>query len=95
MHLATIAALMALFYGVTPMYENAVPDWSKDRLVAYTSLSRVAWAVGLAILSVLWFSAPGNYISRALSASFWEPITRLSYGAYVRPSTLSSSGVGC
>ncbi len=53
------------------MYATEVPEWSKSRLVAYTGFTRTAWGAGLAALSLLWFSAPRNWISRLLSASFW------------------------
>ncbi len=53
------------------LYATPTPEWSKSRLVAYTAFSRTVWALGLAVLCLLWFSAPGNAIARFVRASYW------------------------
>lgn len=82
-HVTLLGIMLAIFYSPANMYATEVPEWSKSRLVAYTGFTRTAWGAGLAALSLLWFSAPRNWISRLLSASFWEVIARLTYGAYI------------
>ena len=67
----TLAVMLAIFYGPTNFYSVLPPTWSTSQLVAYTALSRPGWALGLAVLCILWFSTPADPIARFLSWPVW------------------------
>ena len=71
------------FYGATSFYATLPGAWSTTQLVAYSALSRPAWALGLALLCLLWFCVPADPVARFLSHPCWEVLARLTYGAYI------------
>ncbi|KAF8365555.1 hypothetical protein PRIPAC_83384 [Pristionchus pacificus] len=49
----------------------------------YSSLSRIAWGVGLAWIVVACWYGHGGFINEIMSAKFWIPLGRLTYCGYL------------
>jgi peptidoglycan/LPS O-acetylase OafA/YrhL len=63
--------------------------WSYSRWAAYTSFGRVLFVLALAGISVLNCSGNGGFVYGFLTLPFWEPMGKLTYGAYlIHPTVL-------
>jgi peptidoglycan/LPS O-acetylase OafA/YrhL len=64
-------------------YRTGVAGWSHAGWYAYLGLSRTAWAVSLAFFAVPFALGYGDFVRSFLGASFWTPLARLTFGAYL------------
>ncbi|XP_046843105.1 nose resistant to fluoxetine protein 6-like [Xenia sp. Carnegie-2017] len=85
---ALIAWLVAFTVGMTLVYSphDNVTDgrqWTKTEKVLYGMFSKVAWSMALAWVVYACHYGYGGIIQRFLSASFWVPLARLTYCAYL------------
>ena len=53
------------------------------RYAAYEALGRIAFSLALAVLIILGISKNGGFVYSFLSLDFWEPLGKLTYGAYL------------
>lgn len=64
-------------------------QWTIEDWAAYTSFGRVLFTCALAGISVLNCSDNGGVVQGFLTLSFWEPVGKLTYGAYlIHPTVL-------
>lgn len=72
-----------LFSTVYGLYGSWGNELSLAEDVSYYTLSRFVWAVGLALLVFALHNGYGRAINAFLSMSFWVPLSRLTYTAYL------------
>ncbi|CAN0225243.1 unnamed protein product, partial [Phaeothamnion confervicola] len=80
---AWLLLLGSTCYGGYWMYQDipsGLPQWV---LTLYLSLSKPAWAAGLAALSLLCAAGRGGFAGWLLSRPFWAPLSRLNYSMYL------------
>eukprot|EP00049_Salpingoeca_infusionum_P006030 m.100441 g.100441 ORF g.100441 m.100441 type:complete len:665 (+) comp13172_c0_seq1:135-2129(+) len=81
---ASIAGLLLITYATSWFnWDSANPNWSHAGMLTYMTLSRVAWSVCLVVLVLVCVSGHGSFVADFLSLSFWEPLGRLTFAAYL------------
>jgi len=86
---ATLAAVMLLPYTNTsgPGVHAKVCDdfacWSKPVTVLFITFNRPIWCMALLVLTLACYFDYLPLINRTLSASFWTPLSNLTYGCYL------------
>lgn len=80
---ASLAVMAVIFYVPTDYYQDVNGRWSHTGVIIYTAFSRSIWSLGLC--GMLWacFVLPDSLLSRFLSLPLWEPLARVTYGAYI------------
>lgn len=64
-------------------------QWTIKDWAAYTSFGRVLFTCALGGISILNSSNNGGVVQGFLTLSFWEPVGKLTYGAYlIHPTVL-------
>jgi len=58
-------------------------DWDNATYAAYEALGRIGFSLALAVLIILGISKNGGFVYAFLSLGFWEPLGKLTYGAYL------------
>lgn len=74
---ALVASLL-----LSPLYASYHATFTNYSAALYNSLSRTSWSVGLAVMIYLSVSSSG-VIGKFLSWSFFVPLSRLTYAAYL------------
>lgn len=83
---AVIAGLFTVFYVPVDAYQRAsgAHPWGVTAVYAYTAGSRPIWGVLIAAMLYLCFLGVATpQLTAALSWSGWEPLARLTLGAYL------------
>lgn len=62
---------------------NLKSDWTKYDYAAYNSFGRLAYVLALGGMCVLNASGNGGIVYAFLSLPFWEPMGKLTFGAYL------------
>ncbi|XP_064538746.1 nose resistant to fluoxetine protein 6-like [Drosophila montana] len=81
-----IAALAILFlceFVLLPYVEWTGPDLSQLSDALYYSLTRIAWPIGLCWVVFACMQGYGGMANSFLSSPLWQPLSKLSYSAYV------------
>lgn len=80
---------VAIFFALSVVYgpyrafkKNPVP-FTKFENVLYGTFSRFAWGLALAWVTYACHLGFGGLVDKILSASFWIPLSRLTYTAYL------------
>lgn len=79
---AATAVALACVYGSWPAFSGS-PDWDASTNLAYTVLSRPAWAAAVAAVLLLALSQPHNILNWIFGMPMWVPLARLTFGAYL------------
>eukprot|EP00041_Stephanoeca_diplocostata_P013570 m.238277 g.238277 ORF g.238277 m.238277 type:complete len:637 (+) comp19387_c0_seq3:300-2210(+) len=58
-------------------------DFTDEQNAAYQAGGRLAFAVGISIVTLLCVTGHGGIVNSFLSLPFWEPLGKLTYGAYL------------
>ncbi|XP_022092124.1 nose resistant to fluoxetine protein 6-like [Acanthaster planci] len=74
---------ISVLYGLYPTYHKPEVAMSRAGEVAYGTLSRYAWGVALAWVTFACKYGYGGWINNFLSWTFWVPLARLTYSAYL------------
>ncbi|CAF1405402.1 unnamed protein product [Rotaria magnacalcarata] len=56
---------------------------NRSERIAFLTLSRLAWAIGLGIVIVICFTGYGGIVDKFLAHPFFESLGKLTYGAYL------------
>ncbi|CAL1275764.1 unnamed protein product [Larinioides sclopetarius] len=78
----SFAFLGSALYGVHP-WNNHLPGTGKVATVLYASLSRMAWTVGLAWITVACSTGCGGFVNTVLSWKPFIPLSRLTFMVYM------------
>ena len=79
---AVSAVLLAsTVYGLYPIWHGHVPSTAEN--VLYTTFSRFAWGIGLALMVFACHAGYGGVINSFLSMKIWTPLARMTYNAYL------------
>lgn len=70
-----------ILFGLYEDYNGS--PLSKTQHILYQASSRTLWAIGLGYIILACLSNQGGIINKFLSAKFWIPLSRLSFGAYL------------
>ncbi len=73
--------LVSTLYGLYFTWHNHFPSTAEN--VLYITFSRLAWSLGVALIVIICHYGYGGLINWFLSLSFWIPLSRLSYNAYL------------
>ena len=73
--------LVSTLYGLYFTWHGHVPSTAEN--VLYITFSRFAWSLGLALIVFICHYGYGGLVNRFLSMSFWIPLSRISYNAYL------------
>eukprot|EP00013_Stygamoeba_regulata_P020285 CAMPEP_0177652660 /NCGR_PEP_ID=MMETSP0447-20121125/13259_1 /TAXON_ID=0 /ORGANISM="Stygamoeba regulata, Strain BSH-02190019" /LENGTH=682 /DNA_ID=CAMNT_0019155941 /DNA_START=129 /DNA_END=2177 /DNA_ORIENTATION=- len=57
--------------------------WNRAAVVAFYTLERFVWSLGLSGFCLLLFLGYGGALHHFLSVAIWDPLARLTYGAYL------------
>ena len=79
--LVAAGCLFSVVYGVYSSWDRGGLSLAEN--VAYFTLSRFVWAVGLSLLVFACHNGHGSAINTFLSMRFWIPLSRLTYSAYL------------
>ena len=79
---AVSAVLLAsTVYGLYPIWYGHIPSTAEN--VLYTTFSRFAWGIGLALMVFACHTGYGGVINSFLSMKIWTPLARMTYNAYL------------
>jgi len=71
-------------YDLFKNFPNSLNTWSQAANTAFISFSRFSWTIGLAAITISFsYANGGGFAKDFLSASFWVPLARLTYSAYI------------
>ena len=70
-----------VLFGLYPDFNGA--PLSRDVHILYHSFSKPIWALGLGFIIFSCNTSNGGFVTKLLSLSFWKPLSRLSYCAYL------------
>ncbi|CAF3230961.1 unnamed protein product [Rotaria socialis] len=56
---------------------------NRSERIAFLTLSRLAWAIGLSIIIMICFTGHGGIVDKFLAHPFFESLGKLTYGAYL------------
>ena len=73
--------LTSTLYGLYPQWNGHIP--TKAENVVYIMFSKFTWGLGLALLIIICHYGYGGLVNTFLSMSFWIPLSRISYNAYL------------
>ena len=73
--------LVSTLYGLYPQWHGHIPSTAEN--VLYITFSRLSWSVGLALVIIICHYGYGGLVNQFLSMSFWIPLSRISYNAYL------------
>ena len=79
----SVGVLLTVMYLPTSAYAAVPNPWSKLANTLYTALGRPAWGLAIATLMLVCSLSRRNYMNRILSVGAWEPLSRLSYAAFL------------
>lgn len=79
----SLVVLAAVFYVPTDYYHNGGGQWSQQGVIIYTAFSRSVWGLALCGMLYACFVMPDLTLSRFLSLPVFEPLARITYGAYL------------
>lgn len=82
-YLASMGTLALVFFAPATAYSSVPSSWSAEVQLAYSALSRPAWAAALAVILLLCGAGYGGPVSALLGSPVWVPLARLSFGAYL------------
>ena len=68
-------------YGLYNTWHGHIPSLVEN--IFYNTFSRFTWAVGLALLVFICHNGYGGWVNTFLSMSFWIPLSRLAFNAYL------------
>lgn len=60
-----------------------IDTWGKGWDIFYITFARTMWSVALVLMVILCTTDQGGIVERILSFSFWDPIGKLTYSAYL------------
>lgn len=68
---------------------TATQRWTEHQAAAYATIGRLLFVIALSTISFLCISGNGGFVARFLGMPWWEPLGKLTYGAYlIHPSLL-------
>ena len=73
--------LVSTLYGLYFTWHDHFPSTAEN--VLYITFSRLAWSLGLALIVIICHYGYGGIVNWFLSLSFWIPLSRISYNAYL------------
>merc|ERR1712072_529922 len=79
----SVAVLIFLTFVSATDFGNSKESWSLLTSVLYIDFSRPAWAVCLAVLTLLCYYDYLPLLNGFMAHSYWTPLARLTYGAYL------------
>jgi len=85
----SISIILLTIYGNYFQYNSPTSakqprgNWDNPTYAAYEALGRIAFSLALAVLIILGISKNGGFVYSFLSLDFWEPLGKLTYGAYL------------
>eukprot|EP00038_Savillea_parva_P010749 m.192514 g.192514 ORF g.192514 m.192514 type:complete len:712 (+) comp18666_c0_seq1:203-2338(+) len=93
MRVPPLVSSVMMFVSLTVMalviyvdYVNFAPTtkpWSTTEDAAYQSVGRLGFALAVAVVSFTCVNNNHGYVNRFLSLGIWEPLGKLTYGAYL------------
>ncbi|CAF2747121.1 unnamed protein product [Rotaria sp. Silwood2] len=82
--LAWIFALFILALCIFGTYgDYSGHSLNRSERIAFLTLSRLGWAIGLSIIIIACFTGHGGIVNKLLSHSFFDSLAKLTYGAYL------------
>lgn len=80
--LATILGL-TIVYGIYGATKHGGKPFNKTENILYGTFSRFTWGLSLAWVIYACNKGYGSLVNKILSASYWIPLSRLTYSAYL------------
>ncbi|ESP02882.1 hypothetical protein LOTGIDRAFT_185624 [Lottia gigantea] len=80
-----IAACLAIFVAYITYLEHKKEDsyWPIEFRIAHETICRPIWALCICWVVFTCVNGQGGFINSVLSWSFWVPLTKITYGAYL------------
>ncbi|XP_074618174.1 nose resistant to fluoxetine protein 6-like isoform X2 [Acropora palmata] len=74
---------VTVVYGIYTTTKEGGKPFNKAENIAYGTFSRFAWGLALAWVIYACNKGYGSLVNKFLSASYWIPLSRLTYSAYL------------
>ncbi|XP_068723266.1 nose resistant to fluoxetine protein 6-like [Montipora capricornis] len=74
---------VTVVYGIYPSTKKGGTPFNKAENITYGSFSRFTWGLALAWVIYACNKGYGSLVNKFLSASYWIPLSRLTYSAYL------------
>ncbi|XP_068723591.1 nose resistant to fluoxetine protein 6-like [Montipora capricornis] len=74
---------VTVVYGIYPSTKKGGTPFNKADNITYGSFSRFTWGLALAWVIYACNKGYGSLVNKFLSASYWIPLSRLTYSAYL------------
>ncbi|CAH1248349.1 Hypp8112 [Branchiostoma lanceolatum] len=78
---SAIASALAVVFGLYGVYNGAVLSYSVNMF--FIAIHRSVWAMALGWMVVACYHGYGGVVNTVLSWTFWMPLSRLTYSAYL------------
>ncbi|CAH3041576.1 unnamed protein product, partial [Pocillopora meandrina] len=78
-----IALVVSAVYGVYTSYKEDGRPFNKAENIIYGTFRHFVWGLALAWVIYACNKGYGSLVNKFLSASYWIPLSRLTYGAYL------------
>lgn len=79
----SIALGVSVVYGVYTYYKEDGQPFTRAENIIYGTFSRFVWGLALAWVIYACNKGYGSLVNKFLSASYWIPLSRLTYSAYL------------
>lgn len=79
----SIALGVSVVYGVYTYYKEDGRPFTRAENIIYGTFSRFVWGLALAWVIYACNKGYGSLVNKFLSASYWIPLSRLTYSAYL------------
>jgi peptidoglycan/LPS O-acetylase OafA/YrhL len=73
----------AIVYAPAGAYQQPTNEWDPSTNLAYTVLSRTAWATGVGMILLMCVSQSNNALNQFLGYFVWQPFAKLTYSVYL------------
>ncbi|XP_064552868.1 O-acyltransferase like protein-like [Drosophila montana] len=95
--LGWLISLALIFTSIFALHASAqwgAPNLTLLEAASYYTLTRIAWPLGLCWVVFAWMRGYGGLANSFLSSPLWQPLSKLSYCAYIFHIVIQQTNVG-